>query len=87
MTKNLVEEKVDEEWEVIDDEEVEKEKNEKAEGEKSEGKKENSGRRYTLGEQIDTNSSLRGTKRHILKESKPELSYYVKLPYPILKKK
>lgn len=36
---------------------------------------------------IDKNSILRRTKRKILKNEKQEIWFYVKLPYPQLKKK
>ena len=35
----------------------------------------------------DRNSPLKKIKKQILKEPNPELPYYVKPPYPILKKK
>lgn len=41
----------------------------------------------TLDKLIDKNSPLKITKKKILNEPNPKLSYYVKPPYPILKKK
>lgn len=41
----------------------------------------------TLDKLIDKNSPLRRTKNQILNEPNHDLSYYVKPPYPILKKK
>lgn len=42
---------------------------------------------FTIGQLIDKNSPWRRTKKKILNEPNPELSDYIKPPYPIIKKK
>lgn len=41
---------------------------------------------YTLDQLIDKNSPFRRTNKKILTKPNPELSYYIKPPYHILKK-
>lgn len=68
--------------EVAVEEDVEK----NCEGEKSERSIEDEVKGYTLDQFINKDSPFRRTKKHILKESNPELPDYIKPPYPILKK-